>query len=138
MKSLKIASAISITILITGCVPHWTQTQCTTTDLNQQGLMDGRAGMSSDRFTKYQTDCNRFKITLSHAKYSQGWRIGNRQYCQPTNLYNLGRGGSAYPVVCNSSPAQRNAYSRGHQKFTKIQALKSRIASIDNQLNKTE
>lgn len=128
-----------IALLCAGCsMGRWTEEQCQYTDMHERGLTDGRSGSSSDAFIKYQTDCNRYELTLNRNDYMAGWRQGNAQYCVPDNMYQVGKQNKAFPVVCDmNNHARYSAYARGKKIGEQIAAIKAQIHDIDEQLNKT-
>lgn len=124
-------------LMLTGCVPHWNKAQCQTNDMHQQGVIDGRLGLALSQLARYQSDCQQFAITLDNAAYRRGWQAGNRDYCKPSTLYAIGKLGKGFPVVCNQGSAAIKAYQNGHAVFVEIENLRTQIADIDAQLNKT-
>ncbi|GEM_PF-5015394 len=76
----------------------------------------------------YQSRCAQYGITLANSEYTDGYRQGLQQYCQPHRAYDLGRNGNAYPRgLCGKQERPfLNAY---------IQGLDSAISSVDQDIS---
>lgn len=138
MKLIKISIISVLVASLAGCMPHWTKAQCTSIDMHQKGLEDGRSGHDSSTFANYQNDCNSYKITLNRQRYMNGWKAGNGEYCETNNIYLVGKSGKPYPVVCRSSVPLRRAYDRGYKLHLKISSLESKIAAVNAQINQPQ
>lgn len=117
IKRLLIVSA-SAAVLV-GCVPHLNEQQCKTMNWRTLGFTDGMHGQPKRNLTRDIADCAKFKIDVNIKAYNRGWRAGTRQFCQPSNGYQLGVDGRTYYPVCPTDMAARfeRSWRRGLRKY---------------------
>lgn len=76
---------------------------CKTGDWESIGYNDGVRGRSESYINEHREACGEFGITPNTSVWLRARAEGLKQYCTPTNAYNIGRRGNDLNPVC---PAQ--------------------------------
>ncbi len=92
---------------VSGCVSHMSQEQCQNTNWHLFGQTEGLNGQPMQNLQQKIEDCAKFGITVDQTAYSQGWTIGNKQYCSYENGYRWGLAGQEIPAVCQGLALQK-------------------------------
>lgn len=80
---MKRALFIPLFIALTSCATHLTQSQCMSTNWQNEGFNDGVNGKTPRDLTQAIADCGQFNLTVNSNGYQAGWRKGAKEYCTP-------------------------------------------------------
>lgn len=119
-KTLVLIASIAVVVtVLPGCVKRLSKQQCISMNWYELGMKDGSAGKTKSMLGKEINDCARYKLTVDTNAYAKGWRKGVRQFCQPSNAYDLGAAGRQYNRVCPTDLARNfsHAWRRGLRRF---------------------
>ncbi len=123
----KIVIILSI-VVISGCA-SLSQSQCQSGDWYGIGLTDGSVGAPLSTLEQHRNSCGEYAIRIDGEAWRAGRDEGLKQYCRPSNGYQLGRYGNSFNNVCpnNLSDEFNRAFSYGN----KIHLLGLTIADME-------
>lgn len=89
-------------LMLGGCAgsPSVSENQCAAGDWQTVGYRDGVNGVRASRLLAHQDACGRHGIVPDRAEYMLGWESGVREYCQPSNGFQVGEHGWRHDNVC--------------------------------------
>lgn len=136
--------------LLSACAVKPDRVTCEQRDWYELGRRDGSQGLTADRLTQYQKDCQQGFPAAWESMYNNGRNAGLVEFCAPENAFELGRMGIAYMYVCPSTMESLfvSGYRRGQQARqieiqnkeldARIDSLLQKIDRANNQFEKTK
>lgn len=123
---------ISSVIFLSACATLSPQ-ECHTANWKQIGEKDGQSGLSS-RIANHYKACSKVNVVPNQNLYEEGYKQGQKQYCQPRNIYKLALNGSGSYRVCpvEQHSELRPFYDVPHQ-FYQAEVNKN---NLDRELNR--
>ena len=88
-------------LTLTGCATL-DENECKTADWRELGIQDGRAGYAASRLAEHREACVKHDVIPDERSYSEGRRIGLKDYCVLENAVRDGLAGRRYQGVCPS------------------------------------
>jgi len=82
------------------------------------GHDDAMQGKSSELLLRHRKACSKYDVEISAAEYNQGYKDGNKTYCDGYNHYQAGVVGESHKAVCPSEP-YRSQHSQGIEIYCK-------------------
>ncbi|WP_208979393.1 DUF2799 domain-containing protein [Pseudovibrio axinellae] len=88
-----------------------------TGDWQGVGMVDGKAGYTSDKLNEHTKACSKYDIAPDVNAYMAGRMMGLQSYCTPISGFEQGREGKTYRGVCpiTSEESFKVGYSLGSQ-----------------------
>ncbi len=110
--------AVGITLALSGCA-SLSEDDCKTGDWEGIGVIDGRAGHTSDKLAEHAKACSQYGITPDVSAYMNGRNVGLQSYCTPVSGFEQAREGKTYHGVCTAASEEKFkvGYSLGRQLF---------------------
>lgn len=99
--------------------------ECMVGEWQAIGYNDGVAGYHSERLASHAKACAKVSIAPDYQAWERGRQLGLKQYCTPSNAYNLGRRGRKLNTVCPIALAStlQNANQQGLDYYTLEQQI---------------
>ncbi|GHB44796.1 hypothetical protein GCM10007094_37670 [Pseudovibrio japonicus] len=116
-----IVAAVGLTL--SGCA-SLSEDDCKTGDWQGIGVVDGRAGFTSDKLNEHTKACSKYGISPDVNAYMAGRTLGLQSYCTPISGFEQGREDKSYRGVCPiaSEEGFKVGYSLGNQIYVANEA----------------
>ncbi len=134
-----------VLLSLSGCSSTMNLEDCAALDWETIGYNDGQHGIvsSSEKVTNYQRACADTGVTPDMSAYERGRKDGLREYCEPSNGFEVGRAGSAYRNQCdaNLESSFLEKYELGKELFSyenPVKQLSRELEDKSDYLKKVE
>lgn len=133
---------VGLGLALSGCA-SLSEEDCKIGDWQGIGVVDGKAGYTSDKLNEHTKACSKYNIAPDVNAYMAGRTIGLQSYCTPISGFEQGREGNTYRGVCPiaSEESFKVGYSLGSQLYTANEAVEeanSEIREIHHRISTLE
>ena len=90
---------LSVVLLIGACATL-DRNDCVTGDWQTIGYNDGARGHGGEFLELHQKACAKHGVSVEEPLYTQGYKVGLADFCQPETGYRLGRNEENYNYIC--------------------------------------
>ncbi|KZK85982.1 hypothetical protein PsAD13_01113 [Pseudovibrio sp. Ad13] len=112
-------TVVGLGLALSGCA-SLSEEDCKVGDWQGIGVVDGRAGYTSDKLNEHTKACGKYGVTPDVSAYMAGRTIGLQSYCTPISGFEQGREGKSYRGVCPIATEEsfKVGYSLGNQLYS--------------------
>lgn len=137
---MRLSPRLGTTLILLGAIvtsagcATLTKEQCTMGNWQAIGYTDGVAGYYADRLASHAKACAKTGVSPDYQAWERGRQQGLKQYCTPTNAYELGRRGQQLNGVCPANMANQlqQLNAQGREYYT----LNNQLLEEQRQLEK--
>ena len=138
----RILAVAGLILTLAGCA-SLSEDDCKIGDWQGIGVVDGKAGYTSDKLNQHAKACSKYNVTPDVAAYMRGRTLGLQSYCTPSSGFEQGRKGRFYRGVCPVKIEERFklGYALGREVYSAEGAAdeaRSDLRSIQKRISKLE
>ena len=131
--------ALSASFLFLAACATLSEDQCRSGDWYSIGRNDGANGRQANFITQHAKACRDYSIRPVVSEWERGRQDGLRQYCVPSNAYEVGPRGRHLSPVCPAAdlPRLERANARGltyHRITQDMREVQNDISSLNSQI----
>lgn len=137
---IRIAFTLVSLLLLTSCAHKLTEKECRAQNWRYIGEDDGREGRLPTHFNDHKENCAQYKVVPNLDEYSEGYALGIKLFCKPSNIFNYARKGKQNLGQCKHAKGMTSlaeeAFLIGREASLiedEIDLLEEELATLEEQ-----